>query len=37
MYENEDYDTDRYNKDNDYANGVDDAMDDLEEEGELDW
>ena len=37
VYENEDYDTDRYNKDNDYANGVDDAMDDLEEEGELDW
>lgn len=34
VYENDDYDLDRYNSDSDYANGVDDALDDLEEEGE---
>lgn len=34
VYEDDDYDIDRYNSDSDYANGVDDAMDDLEEEGE---
>ena len=33
-YEDDDYDIDRYNSDSDYANGVDDALDDLEEEGE---
>lgn len=31
VYDNEDYDEHRYNTDSDYANGVDDAMD------ELDW
>ena len=31
VYENDDYDWDRYYSDDDYANGVDDAMD------ELDW
>ena len=31
VYEDEDYDWDRYYSDNDYASGVDDAMD------ELDW
>lgn len=34
VYEDDDYDTDRYNSDDDYASGVDDALDDLEEEGE---
>lgn len=34
VYEDDDYDIDRYNSDSDYANGVDDALDDLEEEGE---
>ena len=36
VYEDGDYDMDRYYDDDDYASGVDDAMDDLEEEGE-DW
>ena len=31
VYDNDDYDWDRYNSDSDYADGVDDAMD------ELDW
>lgn len=31
VYENDDYDWDRYYSDDDYADGVDDAM------GELDW
>ena len=31
VYENGDYDDDLYNRDDDYADGVDDAMD------ELDW
>ena len=30
VYENEDYDWDRYYSDDDYADGVDDAMDDLD-------
>lgn len=30
VYENDDYDWDRYYSDDDYANGVDDAMDDLD-------
>lgn len=34
MYDDDDYDMDRYYKDDDYARGVDDAMDDLEDEGE---
>ena len=34
VYDDDDYDMDRYHKDDDYALGVDDAMDDLEEEGE---
>lgn len=34
VYEDDDYDTDRYNSDDEYASGVDDALDDLEEEGE---
>lgn len=36
VYEDGDYDIDRYNRDSDYANGVDDAEEDMEEEGE-DW
>ena len=34
VYDDDDYDMDRYVKDDDYARGVDDAMDDLEDEGE---
>ena len=34
VYYDDDYDMDRYYKDDDYARGVDDAMDDLEDEGE---
>lgn len=34
VYDDDDYDMDRYYKDDDYARGVDDAMDDLEDEGE---
>lgn len=30
MYENEDYDEERYENDDDYAEGVDDAMDDMD-------
>jgi hypothetical protein len=30
IYEDDDYDWDRYQTDSDYANGVDDAMDDLD-------
>ena len=30
IYDNEDYDRDRYNNDSEYAAGVDDAMDDLD-------
>ena len=30
VYDNDDYDWDRYRTDRDYANGVDDAMDDLD-------
>lgn len=33
VYDDCDYDWDRYENDEDYANGVDDAMDDEEEEG----
>lgn len=33
VYDDYDYDWDRYQNDDDYANGVDDAMDDEEEEG----
>ncbi len=31
VYDNDDYDLDRYNSDRDYADGVDDAMDDMED------
>lgn len=31
VYDNDDYDLDRYNSDRDYANGVDDAMEDMED------
>lgn len=34
IYMDGDYDDDRYNRDSDYAEGVDDAIDELEEEGE---
>lgn len=34
VYDDDYYDMDRYYKDDDYARGVDDAMDDLEDEGE---
>lgn len=30
--DDDDYDWDRYNSDSDYADGVDDAMDDLDED-----
>lgn len=36
IYEEDDYDWDRYWKDDDYASGVDDALEDYEEYGE-DW
>lgn len=36
VYEDEDYDDERYKYDKDYADGVDDALEDLEEEGR-DW
>lgn len=32
IYMDEDYDQDRYDKDSDYASGVDDAMDDMDED-----
>ena len=32
IYEDVDYDWDRYQKDKDYADGVDDAMDELDED-----
>ena len=32
IYEDGDYDWDRYQKDKDYADGVDDAMDELDED-----
>lgn len=31
VYDNDDYDLDRYNSDRDYADGVDDAMEDMED------
>lgn len=37
VYWGEDYDIDRYDEDPDYANGVDDAIDDYEEEFGEDW
>lgn len=37
VYDDEDYDMDRYLEDDDYASGVDDAIGDLEDEGESDW
>jgi hypothetical protein len=37
VYEDDDYDLDRYNSDSDYASGVDDAIDDYEEEEGEDW
>ena len=35
-FDSEDYDLDRYDEDDDYARGVDDALDDWDEYGE-DW
>ena len=35
VYDDLDYDIDRYYEDDDYASGVDDAMGDLEEEGAI--
>ena len=37
MYFDGDYDDDKYNKDEDYANGVDDAIEDDYEEDGCDW
>lgn len=37
IYEDGDYDWDRYQEDDDYASGVDDAMDDCEDEFGDDW
>ena len=37
VYMDEDYDDDRYNSDSDYADGVDDAIEDDYEEGDGDW
>lgn len=34
IYMDDDYDWDRYYKDDDYARGVDDAIEDMEEDGE---
>lgn len=35
--ENEDYDDYKYSHDRSYRNGVEDALDDLEDENEEDW
>ena len=37
VYEDDDYDWDRYQEDDDYASGVDDAIDDCEDEFGDDW
>ena len=37
IYDDDDYDWNRYQTDRDYANGVDDAMDDWEDEYGEDW
>lgn len=37
VYDNEDYDYDRYESDPEYANGVDDAMEDVYEEYGEEW
>ena len=37
MYMDGDYDDDRYNRDSDYADGVDGAIEDDYEEGDGDW
>lgn len=37
VYMDGDYDDDRYNRDSDYADGVDDAIEDDYEEGDGDW
>ncbi len=37
IYEDDDYDWDRYWSDSDYADGVDDAWEDMEDEGDWDW
>lgn len=37
VYMDGDYDDDRYNSDSDYADGVDDAIEDDYEEGDGDW
>ena len=37
VYFDGDYDDDKYNKDKDYANGVDDAIEDDYEEDDCDW
>ena len=37
VYMEGDYDDDRYNRDSDYADGVDDAIEDDYEEGDGDW
>lgn len=37
VYEDYNYDWDRYQSDSDYANGVEDAWSDLEDEGEWGW
>lgn len=34
VYEEDDYDWDRYYRDDDYASGVDDALEDMEDDGE---
>lgn len=35
--EGDDYDWDRYRRDSEYADGVDDALDEMEEYGRDDW
>ena len=37
IYDDDDYDWNRYQTDRDYANGVDDAMDDWDDEYGEDW
>ena len=37
VMEGDDYDWDRYRRDSEYADGVDDALDEREEYGRDDW
>lgn len=37
IFEDDDFDMDRYNRDRDYADGVDDAIEDSYDDGDSDW